>query len=221
MTTPNKSKVGPTKVGETQKSADALAVSYRDHMADPKCKRKFDLFGVDLSERLEQFLPDGFSYGSLKSQDADIRQEAAKLLLTSYLSGNSDLRMALRGGVISDIADQLDRSLQGAIKAVTSSLLRANEVRIRHHQRVIETCMEWSSCDEKSNASKNALREAGLEDLLLSTRDTEIIRQFLAGRSRKEICEEQGLSPSGLSRVLKRVTKIALKRNTTLPGINL
>lgn len=215
MITPTKHKAGPATAGIT----DELAISFVEHVSNPKSKTKFDHFGEQLNSRLKQFLPEGSRKGCLRNREEDLRQDAAVLLITSFLRGNKKLARAVRSGCIGEVEKEINRSIMAAIKFACLNSIKTTEMEARHLPGVVEKFAEWSFAQTKRANLVKQLNDAGWRDHVLSQREFEIVSAMLAGTPRKEIAQIHGISASGISRLLERIAKNLYTKNQRGSGL--
>lgn len=215
MTTPTKYKAGPATAGITNE----LALSFVEHVRNPKNKSKFDHFGDQLNCRLKQCLPQGSRNGCLRNREEDLRQDAAVLLFTSFLRGNIKLARAVGSGCIGEVDKEINRSILAAIKYACLNSIKRNDLEIRHLPSVVEKFAEWSSAQTQHATLAKRLADAGWKDHFVSRREFEIVSAIIAGTPRKEIAQMHGISASGISRLLERIAKALSVKNQQGSGL--
>lgn len=96
--------------------AGNLTRTWLAYAAGPKSFEKLDKFAVELDHALHWCLPSSILRGPLRGRENEIRQDAAILLVGTFLVGNKRLMNATRKGIVREVENQLARSISGAVR---------------------------------------------------------------------------------------------------------
>ncbi len=112
----------------------SLAVAWVDYCLHPEQEKTREKLACELEEALLLALPTGRNTGIMTGTEDEIRQESNLLLLGRYLAGNDDLIQATKKADLPATKKQIRKSLNGAIRATSRTLLRSlQKDRKKHH----------------------------------------------------------------------------------------
>lgn len=184
---------------------------------DSQSADKLDKFATELDGVLRQRIPSGTFRGFLRGREDEIRQDAAILLIEGYLLGNRRLMRATRAGNVSEVANQLSRSVSAAISVSIRRLRRQAARHVARFQPLQEhnggTCCHPSSLGYWS-LPLPVQRSLALQALHLAVTGSLITRQqasvaenIVAGKSPTAIAREYGVSRSAIAQRLQPVRR--------------
>jgi hypothetical protein len=196
-----KSAAFATKAGSSSQEA---ALAWFAYCFTPRCPSAREELASHLDLLLQQRLPDGYHATPLQGMEGDIRQKAHLLLIGRYLAGNAKLLEATASGDLAEVANQLCKSVGGAVRAECDSLRKKLDRESEH----IEEGSDPDSIPDLQNthpANRRALWELPFEQqrlLVFAVLEKAVVQELVSSRSAglaRELVED-GKSQSDLAR---------------------
>lgn len=204
--------------------ADTLVKSWLRLHAHPGFIKALQTFSRELDLALKTKLPDGILRGVMRGMEAEIRQDAAILLLDRYFAGNRKLVAETALGNLPEISNQLDRSIAAAIAVCRRRLGHRNQERTKLEQELQSDDPRLPSVDGSPTQGlwqlPFALRHAVALKLLKMSVDSgetkenaaQLIVAILSGEmTQAELSQKLGVSRSAVSQKV-RATTVRLRR---------
>jgi hypothetical protein len=166
-------------------SSQEAALAWFAYCFTPSCPSAREELASHLDLLLQQRLPDGYYATSLQGMEGDIRQKAHLLLIGRYLAGNAELLEATASGDLAEVANQLCKSVGGAVRAERDSLRKKLDRESEH----IEQGSDPDSIPDLQNthpANRRALWELPFEQqqlLVFAALEKAVIQNLVSGRS--------------------------------------
>ena len=116
----------PEKAGNSPESSiPDIASAWLSYCGDPDSQANRDHMAHNLDQIFKSRLPNERYDGIMKGREADVRQEAYLLLVSNYLPGNEGLFAATQAGNITEISNQIEKSLNGSIRSTYQTLRKS------------------------------------------------------------------------------------------------
>ena len=216
-----KSAAPSTEAGYSSRTK--LACTWLVYCSEPSCPKALHDFAVCLDEALKLRLPDGCCTGIIKEREADIRQEVYMLLVARYFSGNPELLAATAAADIAEIGNQLCKSINGAIRAVSrclrKSLIREQEsiryvadpdaILVPRNVHPANRKTLWELPFEQQMMLVFVALEGAVTKKLFSTRGASMAREMLErGMSQSALARSRGISRQSVHETIAPVRGI-------------
>jgi len=166
-------------------------------------------------------LPEGCLRDILQGQESEIRQRAVLLLLERFLRGNHLLTKATENNDLTQVANQIQRSINAALRLskskVQSSILRDRRRFIEFDERVHSSQDLHPSCREKvselpletQRSLLLLLLEEGVRERSISEANSTMVHQMMEqGMSQSEMAEEMGISRQAVNQRIRCVADV-------------
>ncbi len=173
------------KAAGKTKSGKKFLEAWLAYHADPHKEGTKEALAVEVDAALKRGYP-RLRGQWLQGSEADVKSRAATLLLDSYFMGNRRLRRATNRGDVPKMADELLRSLRGAVSTAKRETLKP----IRRHLKLL---------DEVARVSAKTLRSVrhpanfrGLHDLPTAAQKEVLLDLVGQGVDSEAITRETG-----------------------------
>lgn len=173
------------KAAGKKKSGKKFLEAWLSYHADPHKEGTKEALAVEVDAALKRGYP-RLRGQWLQGSEADVQSRAATLLVDSYFTGNRRLLRATKRGDLPKIADELLRSLRGAVSTAKRDTLKP----IRKHLKLL---------DEVARVSARTLRSVrhpanfrGLHDLPIAAQRELLIDLVGQGVDSEAITRETG-----------------------------
>jgi hypothetical protein len=196
----------------------ALALVWTFQTGNPKWGEKFARL---LDERLKQMLPEGRLREILQGQESEIRQRAALMLLDWFLRGNRELQLATEIKDLGEVANQIQRSINAAIRISTMKIRRSL---IRDLNRFVEynekehttSCIHpalrvnvWELPFEAQQSLLLLLLEGAETTRAVSPSQTSMVRRMIdLSMSQADMAKDLGISRPALNQRISHVGSV-------------
>jgi len=205
-----------------QEATTSLAFAWAQYLKDPGDSGVMDRLARELEWQLQKYLPNRSRGGMLCGREGEIRQEALLLLLQRYLGGNTRLLEATKNQSLSEISQELRRSILGALQASQRKLVHRlrRELNKTDYCEKIEDHLLGVCCHPADRKSLWQLPYEGQRELvfaglriaiakhLVPTGSAELVIKMIEGNlSQSAMAEAMGVSRQAVSQRLTPVRK--------------
>lgn len=184
---------------------------------DSQSADKLDKLAIELDTTLRHRLPSGTFRGILAGREDEVRQDAAILLVEGFLLGNRRLMRATRAGNVSEAANQLSRSISGAISISIRRLRRQAARYFARFQPISDhdhgTCCHpsdrqyWSLPLAVQRALALQALHVAVTGRLITRQQASLAEAIATGTSQATAAREYGISRSAISQRLQPVRR--------------
>ena len=223
LNTKSQPAASPKKAGYPQNtSTPGLAHAWLAYCQSTDSALAADHLANHLDALFKRRVPDGHYTGVLKGRDEDVRQEAYLLLIGNYLAGNPDLVVATASGDQRAIAEEIQKSLAGSVRAVSKTLKK----RILRHQKTHVygedldthanyTCIHpscrrsiWELPIDLQRKIVFASLSIAIRDKLILARSAKVAMDMIeSGLSQSQVARSRGVSRQTVHAILDPVRK--------------
>lgn len=204
-------------------SSQEAACSWFGYCFAPRCRSAREELAIHLDRLLQERLPDGCCVPPLQGHEADLRQKANLLLIGRYLAGNTKLLEATAAGDLAEVANQIRRSVGGAISAEHNSLQKKLYHDLSHIKedadpdtvlaaRTIHPANRrtlWELPFEQQQILVFAALEKAVTQHLVTNRSAGLAREMVEdGKSQSDLARSRGISRQSVHEALGPVREI-------------
>lgn len=203
-------------------SSQEAALAWFAYCFTPSCPSAREELANHLDRLLQQRLPDDCA-APLQGMEGDIRQKAHLRLIGKYLAGNAQLLEATASGDLAEVANQLRKSVSGAVRTECNSLRRKLNRDLTHIEEGTDpdtvlaprtmhpanrTALWELPFEQQQLLVFVALEKAVTQDLV-SSRSAGLAREMVEdGKSQSDVARSRGITRQSVHEALGPVREV-------------